>query len=223
MSYMMGTDLVSGGWDAIDNILATGTAFPAQQRITVKSETVEAAGGTGQTFRPTVQENQSMIESEQWRAAGWFGSPHQDELSVGSKTAESQQLAETMGPKADPFGETLEWALAQTGKVTTLYDQLKGLWQPREVITETPRAGSPEGKDVRNLNQIVEKGAEVIKSGTAWIGGVYDQVKGLFNLGFDQTGKQPVFSIEHELEPGVKIGIGVIAAAVILVLLLRKR
>lgn len=219
----MGTDLVSGGWNAIDNIIAYGTPFPAQQRVTVKSETVEAAGGTGQTFRPTAQENQSMIESEQWRAGGWFGSPYQDELAVGFKSAESQQLAEKMGPKADPIGETLEWALAQTGKVTTLFDQLKGIWEPREVITETPRAGYPEGQDVRHLNTTIEKGAEVIKAGKAWIGGVYDQVKGLFNLGFDPTGKQPVFSIEHEIEPTVKIGIGVIAAAVILVLLLRKR
>jgi len=219
----LGTDLVSGGWDAIDNILATGTPFPAQQRLTIKSETAQAAGGAGQTYRPTAPENPSMIETEQWRDAGWWGSPYQDELSVGAKTAESQQLAAVMGPKADPMGEGLDWALSQTVKVTTLFDQLKGMWEPREVIVETPREGSPEGKDVKNLNQIVAKGADVIKAGKSWIGGVYDQVKGLFNLGFDQTGKQPVFSIEHEIEPTVKIGIGVIAAAVILVLLLRKR
>ena len=219
----LGTDLVSGGWDAIDNILATGTPFPAQQRSTIKSETAQAAGGTGQTYRPTAPENPSMIETEQWRDAGWWGSPYQDELSIGAKTAESQQLAAVMGPKADPMGEGLDWALSQTVKVTTLFDQLKGMWEPREVIVETPREGSPEGKDVKNLNQIVAKGADVIKAGKSWIGGVYDQVKGLFNLGFDQTGKQPVFSIEHEIEPTVKIGIGVIAAAVILVLLLRKR
>lgn len=219
----MGTDLVSGGWDAIDNILATGTPFPAQQRVTVKSETTQAAGGTGQTFRPTAPENPSMNETEQWRDAGWWGSPYQDELSVGAKTAESQKLAEVMGPKADPMSDSLDWALGQTLKVTTLYDELKDLWQPREVIVEKPRQGSPEGKDVRNLNQIVEKGADVVKAGKAWIGGVYDQVKGLFNLGFEQTGKQPAFSIQHELEPTTKIGIGVVAAAVILVLLLRKR
>lgn len=219
---MYGSDLVSGGWNAIDNLLATGTSFPAQQRQTVKSETVQAAGGAGQTFRPTLQENQSMIETEEWRSAGWLGSPYQEELSVGFKSNESQQIAEVMGPKSDPIGETLEWALSQTGKVTTLFDQIKGIWEPREVIAEKPRAGSPEGKDVRNLDQIVEKGADVIKAGTAWVGGVFDQVKGLFNLGFGQTGKQPVFAIEHELEPSVKIGIGVIAAAIILVLLLRK-
>ena len=222
MNYM-GTDLVSGGWNAIDNILATGTPFPAQQRVTVKSETTQAAGGTGQTFRPTAPENPSMVETEQWRDAGWWGSPYQDELSIGAKTAESQQLAEVMGPKADPMSDSLDWALSQTKKVTTLFDELKDLWQPREVIVEKPREGSPEGKDVRNLNQIVERGAEVIKAGTSWIGGVYDQVKGLFNIGFDQTGKQPAFSIQHELEPTTKIGIGVIAAVVILVLLLRKR
>ena len=232
MAVQMATDLVSGGWNALSNVIASigkgaetviGSVFPAQQRQTVKSETVEAAGGTGQTFRPTAPENPSMIESKEWSLAGWLGSPYQDELSVGSKTAESQQLAETMGPKSDPFGETLDWALSQTKKVTTLFDQLRGLWEPREVITETPREGYPEGQDVRHLNETIEKGAEVLKAGKAWIGGVYDQVKGLFNLGFDQTGKQPVFSIEHEIEPSVKIGIGVIAAAVILLLLLRKR
>lgn len=222
MSTMMGTDLVSGDWNAVNNLLATGTFFPSLQRETVKSETVEAAGGTGQTFRPTAQENQSMIETLKWMKDNWLGSPYEENLSVGFKSAESQRLAQKMGPKSDPVGETLDWALAQTKSITTLFDQVKSIWEPREVITETPRAGYPEGKDIRHLNETVEKGAEMIKAGKAWIGGVYDQVKGLFNLGFDQTGKQPVFSIEHELEPGVKIGIGVIAAAVILVLLLRK-
>jgi len=222
MAVQMGADLVSGGWDAIDNILAYGTPFPAQQRETVRSETVQAAGGTGQTFRPTSPENLSMLETAQWSAQGWQNSPYQEELSVGYKSAESQQLAEKMGPKADTLGQSLDWALAQTRKVTTLFDQLSGLWKPREVIIETPRAGYPEGQDVRHLNETVEKGAKIIKAGTAWLGGVFGQVKGLFNLGFDPTGKQPVFSIEHELEPAVKIGIGVIAAAIILILLLRK-
>jgi len=218
----MGTDLASGGWDAIDNILKNGTAFPSLQRETVKSETVQAAGGTGLTFRSTAPENPSMLESQKWSLDGWLNSPYQDNLSIPIKRRESKQLAESIGAKVDPIGEGLEWALTQTGKVTTLYDQLRGIWEPREVITETPRAGSPEGKDVRHLNETIEKGAEIIEAGTAWVGGMYDQVKGLFNRAFEQTGKQPVFAIEHELEPTVKIGIGVIAAVVILVLLLRK-
>jgi len=223
MSVKFGTDLVSGGWDAIDNILATGTPFPAQQRETVKSETVQAAEGSGQTYRPTIAENQSMLESAAWRSAGWLNSPYAEELSVGFKSAESQQLAEKMGPKADPFGESLDWALAQTMKVTTIFDKVKEFWEPREVITETPRQGYPEGKNVRHLNETSEKGADVVKAGKALVGGIVDQVKGLFNLGFEATGKQPVFAIEHEIEPSVKIGVGVIAAVVILLLLLRKR
>ena len=222
MTYQYGSYLASGGWDAIENLIGIGTPFPAQQRTTVKSETVLAAGTTGETFRTTIPENQSMIESAAWRASNWENSPYAEDLAVGFKTAESQQLAEAMGPKSDPIGETLGWALAQTKKITTLYDQIMGTREPREVIVETPRAGYPEGQDVRHLNETIDKGAEMIEAGKAWIGGVYDQVKGLFNLGFDQTGKQPVFSIEHELEPTVKIGIGVIAAAVILILLLRK-
>ena len=230
MTLMQGADLASGGWGSVDNIIAGigkgaetvwGAVFPAQQRESVKSETVQAAGATGQTFRPTIQENQSMIESEKWRAAGWFGSPYQEELSIKAKRTEGMNIAESIGPRVDTIGDPLDWALEQTKKVTTLYDQLRNLWDPREVIEETPREGYPEGKDVRHLNEKVEQGAAVVKAGAQVIGGVVDQVKGLFNLGFDQ-GKQPAFSIQHELEPTTKIGIGVIAAILILVLLLRK-
>jgi len=231
MAQTMAADLAGGGWNALNNIIsgigkgvesAWGVVFPAQQRETVKSETVQAAGGTGQTYHPTIQENQSMIESETWRAQGWFGSPYEQELSVAAKQAESIKAAESGGPKVDTIGKGLDWALEQTMKVTTLFDQLKGLWSPREVITETPREGSPEGTNVAHLNDTVEKGAQVLKAGTAWVGDVFEQVKGLFNLGFDQTGKQPVFSIMHEIDPTAKIGVGVIAAVIILILLLRK-
>lgn len=231
MTLTKGPDLASGGWNSIDNIIkgiggavesTWGAVFPAQQRETVKSETVQAAGATGQTYRPTIQENQSMIESENWRAAGWFGSPYQEELSVKAKRTEGMNIAESVGPRVDTVGDPLEWALEQTKKVTTLYDQLRNLWDPREVIEEKPRAGYPDGKDVRHLNEKIERGAEVVKAGAQVIGGIYDQVKGLFNLGFEQTGKQPAFSIQHELEPTTKIGIGVIAAVIILILLLRK-
>lgn len=232
MALTMAADLVGGGWDAVNNIITGigqgvesvwGVVFPAQQRQTVKSETTQAAGGSGQTFRPTVQENQSMIETAQYNACGWKGSPYEKELSVPVKQAESKQLAETIGPKVDPFGEGLDWALEQTKKVTTLFDQLRGLWEPREVIEETPREGYPEGKNVQHLNETVEKGADVIKAGRVWAGEFFDQVKGLFNLGFDQTGTQPVSPVSHELEPDMKTGLIVIAAIIILVLLLRKR
>jgi len=231
MAFQIAADLVSGGWDALNNIISGigtgaesvwGAVFPAQQRETVKSETVQAAGGTGQTFRPVMQENQSMIETAWYNATGWLNSPYEEEFSVPAKQAESKRIAESIGPRVDTIGLGLEWALEQTQKVTTLYDQLKGFWDPREVIQEKPRAGYPDGKDVRHLNDVVDRGADVIKAGTEWIGGVADQVKGLFNLGFDPTGKQPVFSIKHELEPTAKIGIGVIAAIIILILLLRK-
>lgn len=227
MALTMGADLVGGGWGAVSNIIAGigkgaesvwGAVFPASQRETVKSETVQAAGGSGQTYRPTQQENQSMVESAQWSAAGWLGSPYQQELSVPAKQAESKQFAESIGPKVDPFGESLDWALEQAKGITTLFDQLKHLWSPREVIVEKPREGSPEGKDVRHLNETVEKGAKVLKAGSARVGDVFEQVKGFFNLGFDPTDKQPVSSIEPSA-----VGIGVIAGIIILILLLRKR
>lgn len=234
MALTMAADLVGGGWDAVSNIVAGigkgaesvfGAVFPAQQRETVKSETVQAAGGSGQTYRPTVQENQSMAETAKWSLAGWLGSPYQKELSVTAKQAESKQLAETIGPKVDTVGQGLDWAMDQTKKVITVFDQLKGLWEPREVIEEKPREGYPAGKDVQHLNETVDKGANVVKAGSAWVGDIFGQVKGLFNLGFDPTEKQPVSAIQHELDPTTKIGIGVfaVAAVIILILLLRKR
>lgn len=227
MALTMAGDLVSGGWNALNNVISGigtgvesvwGAVFPAQQRDTIKSETVQAAGGTGQTFRPTVQENQSMIETAKWSAAGWRDSPYQQELSVPAKQAESKQLAETIGPPTDPIGEGLEWALEQTKKATTLYDQLKNLWEPREVINETPREGYPDGKNVQHLNTIQGRGAELYST----VSGIYDQVKGLFNLGFDQTETQPVSPVTHELTPDMQTGLIVIGAVILLFLLLRK-
>jgi len=144
---------------------------------------------------------------------------------VTRKVQESKLTAATVETKPDVLGESLDWALGTTKKVTTLFDELSQLWEPREVIKEKPRAGTPEGKDVRNLNQVIDRGAEVIKAGKAWAGQIYDQVKGLFNLGFPQSGKQPAFSLRHELDPSPKltIGFGVMVAIVILFMLMRKR
>lgn len=233
MPYLYGSDLASGGWDAIDNITMgigrgadqnVSSFFPAQQRDKIISETNLPAGGTGQTFRPTQQENQSMLETDFWRDRGWFGSPYEDNLSVTKKTQEGLLFAARVEPKKDVLGESLDWALTQTKKVTTLFDQFSDIWEPREVIKEKPRAGYPEGKDSRNLNQTIEKGANVIKAGANVIGGIYDQVKGLFNRGFPQTGGQPAFAVKHELDPSptLTIGIGVIAALVIFMILRKK-
>jgi hypothetical protein len=228
MAYLYGSDLASGGWDALNNITATiGTGvFPKAQRETIVSETVQAAGGTGQTYRPTLLENQSMIETDFWRDRGWFGSPYQDNLSVTRKVQEGKQTAALIEPEKDAIGESLDWALGTTKQVTTLFDELRGLWEPREVIREKPYAGSPDGKNVRNLNEVVERGAEVIKAGGAIVGRIFDQVKGLFNLGYPQSGKQPVFAIQHEIDPTVKTGLGVFGVIVLILvvlMLMRKK
>lgn len=232
----MATDLVSGGWDAVSNITAgigkgasslVGSFFPAAQRDTIKSETVQAAGGAGQTYRPTAPEGQSWIETMQYAEQQWIGSPYEAQFAVPAKIKESKQLAKSVSaPGAiGAIGGGLDWALEQTKKVTTLYDQLSFLWEPRETIIAKPRAGYPEGRNERNLNDLVDRAAEVLKIGKSKAGEFVNQVKGLFGLGYGQTKKQPVFAIQHELQPSKQtwIGLGIIAAIIVVVLLLGKK
>lgn len=194
-----------------DPIMGTGF-FPTRQYDIIRSETTQPAGGTGTTFRETLPENQSMIESNWWANMGWLNSPYEADKAVPAKVAESKQLAATVEPPRDPLAEGLDWALSTSVKAATLYDQIKTAFSPREVISETPRAGYPDGRDVRHTNDMTQRSAEVYQTGRQ----LYDQVRGLFNLGFEQAQAQPAAAITTG-----GIGIGTIALLVLLYLLLR--
>ena len=88
----------------------------------------------------------------------------------------------------DDLNEGLDWALETTKKVTTVYDQLKWMWEPREKIVATPRTGTAEGVDARNTNIEVNRGADVYETAKDF----YAQVRGLFGLGYPSNEKQPV-------------------------------
>jgi len=228
---MMGTDLVAGSWAALDNVLASLNVglqpsgfYPTPQRNTIKSESLQAMGGSGTTYRQTAPQNQSVLESVGYALAGWLGSPYEKQYSVTSKTAESQSLAALVETKKPgPIDEGLDWALNTTKKIGTLWDQLSGLFgKKREVIKETPRAGSPEGKDVQNVNDTGNRSADVDKVMT-YAGQIINQVKGLFGLGYPQTTPQPAAGIQTEL--GGLAGLSVtslLIIGVILYLLARK-
>lgn len=232
---LMAEGLVSGGWDAVSNIVAgigkgastlVSGFFPTQQRTTIKSETVQAAGGTGQTYRPTAPDAPSINETWLMAEKEWIGSPYEAELSPITKVAESRTLAKTIGTEPDPIGQGLDWALQQTKKVTTLWDQVKTIYgEAREVISGKPTAGYPEGRNEKHINDAVEKGVGIIQQGVAWAEGLLGQVKGLFNIGFPQQGGQPAFSIKHEVQPSTKttIGIGVAIAAIVVIFLLSRK
>ena len=115
----------------------------------------------------------------------------------------------------DDLDNSLEWALETTKKVTTVYDQLKWMWEPRETIVETPRVGLAEGVDVKNTNIEVNRRADVIELGKQF----YAQVKGLFGLGYPSTEKQPVPIVEQgtvdATMPGMSAGMGIGTIAII--------
>jgi len=226
--------LVTGGWNAATNIVNTigkgassliGSFFPTQQKTTIKSETVQAAGGSGMTYRPVRQDAPSLIESNYWATSLWEGSPYAAQYAPTTKVQESQALAQTVGVKSDPISEGLDWALSQTKKVVTLWDEIQNLFgKKREVINETPRAGTKEGEAVQHVNDAIKKGVGIIEQGTAWVEKIWGQVKGLFNVGFP-GGNQPAFTIAHEIQPSTKttVYLAIAAAVIVLLILLKKK
>ena len=112
------------------------------------------------------------------------------------------------------LGGILDWAGENVSKIKTIYDEIKTFGKSDEVIVETPRAGSPEGKDVQNVDpKAVDRMAEVFNTAEKWIA----QVKGLFNLGFPQDSPQPTSPVQHEIEPGAALpfGLSIGTAAII--------
>lgn len=236
MIFQMAGDLVSGGWGAIDNIargIGKGAStlvsgfFPASQREKIVSSTVQAAGGSGKTYRTTQPEAMSIAQTIRYQQDGWQGSPYEAQYAIPAKVQESQRLAKSVSsPKSgDWLGEGLDWALQQTSKITTLVDELGGVFGQREVIVGTPREGYPEGQDERHLNDLTSRIAQVLNLGKAMGSEFIQQAKGLFNLGFGQTGTQPAFAIQHELQPSRQtwIGLAIVAAVIIAVIFLGRK
>ena len=221
--------IANGGWDAIDNILAgigkgadyTASAFfTTPQRESIVSETTQARGGDGQTYRETNPENLSMISTDWWRSMGWVGSPYEDSNAVSVKLDESKELDQSVSTKKDIIGDSLNWFLNSTKSVLTVYDQVKGIFSNGDVVQGTPRAGYPEGSNEQNTNIVVDRGAETQNAGNEF----YKQVKGLFNLAFPQDTPQPVAAPGNVIAaPSVAgIGIGTLALIVALIFLVKK-
>lgn len=101
----------------------------------------------------------------------------------------------------DSIGEGLDKALAVVKPVTTLYNQITWQYEPRGIVAGTPQAGYPEGRDEINTNNIVDRTADVLTAGKSF----YDQVKGLFGLGYPANEAQPVSPIKNELDPRVPV------------------
>ena len=116
----------------------------------------------------------------------------------------------------------------QKPEVKTVYDNFSWMWEPRATITETPRAGFPEGQNSAPTNSTLDKAADVITMGNNF----YTQLKGLFGLGYPANVAQPVSPIQHEITKDTTpapvpiiagMSAGTIAVIAIVLLLLLKK
>lgn len=215
--------IVSGGWNALDNII-TGIGkgastlvsgfFPTPQRESVVSEIAAPMGGTGLTYRPTQAEAQSIWQTQLMAAEQWLNSPYEQQYSVPAKIEESKGLEASISTGTGTIKGLLSGVLEASKKVMgeavsykTLVDEFMEIWglKKSEVEQGTPRAGAPEGQDVQYLQDVRDKVADVVTVGKSILGGMLEQAKGLFGLGYESpTGSQPVFAIQHEIEPTQK-------------------
>lgn len=234
--------LVQGGWDALANVTNTigkgvggigRTFFPEPQRNTIVSEITQGAGASGLTYPDYSIESPSLWETALWADQEWIGSPYADQYAVTTMNQESKDLASQVSvTKQNPIGDMfadiiggMRWAGQQVSEIKTLADEITGPWmQPREVIRGIPTAGYPDGTNDQHLNDWSNRGAEVLGAVKAGAEGILNQVKGLFNIGFPQTGGQPAFGISHEIKPSFGLTTGaIIVIALILILIVFGR
>ena len=116
------------------------------------------------------------------------------------------------------LSEGLDWALSNKDTLRTVYDVLKGkdTYEPREVIQETPRVGYPEGQNLAATNNTVDRAAGIVTMGQDF----YEQVKGLFGLGYPASNAQPVSPVKHEISTPVLAGMSAGTIAIIAIGLL---
>jgi hypothetical protein len=111
---------------------------------------------------------------------------------------------------------TLDKVLDQIGgtaqKIGSIWDTIKNIGKSPEVTVEKPRAGSPEGTNVQNVDpKAADRAADTITK----IQQIYDQVKGLFGLGYPSTESQPAAPVTTQAGSALPFGLSMGALAVI--------
>ena len=209
-------DIVGGGWDAVSNVV-TGIGkgvsdfgsgfFPQPQRDKVVSEIVAPVNTGGISYRDITPDAKSISETAAWAENFWLDSPYEAQYSPTFMRAEGSQLDQAVSMTqsktwadnlVDFFSgvkETAAGVFSEAGKFKTVFDDFRDIFgaSRRETVTGTPRAGYPEGRDETYYNQDQPGGADVV---TAYGRAFFDQIKGLFSLGYKSPqGAQPASSI----------------------------
>jgi hypothetical protein len=209
------------------------------------SNVVSGGGMSSTAITPTAagQSTEPSFLSKLWNAtplamginavSNWLNPTPAQQVSQAATLANQWVSEPTTTQKVSPFDQMLQDVynfgeeFATGGeKVLTLADRLLALGQsvgilkPRETVVGTPTAGAAEGTDVQYLNNLQNMGANVLSGVAATVDAMWNQVKGLFNLGYSgPEGAQPVFTVSHEISPSTGTTTGLIIAAIILFVL----
>lgn len=239
-------NVVQGGWDALSNVVSTvgkgasyltSAFFPTPQSTPIKSNIVAPAGGAGTTYRVTAPQNQSMIDTNYWADQGWLNSPWQDNLSIPTKVQASQNLANNIsstpqsggisGMLADIWGGIKTGTtniLGQTTGIKTVVDEfltIFGLKKQAVVNSGPTEVGNSPGTTI-NIGTSGTSGADTTLSSA--VQGFINQVKGLFNLGYDQTGTQATAPVTTSAGGMSMTSILMIGAVIVgIILFVRKK
>lgn len=131
-------------------------------------------------------------------------------------------LIDQQQPTSVGLGDWLDRISSGVDKVVTIWNKIETIGKSPEVTVETPRAGSPEGTNVQNVDpKAADRGADTITT----IQQIYDQVKGLFGLGYPSTTPQPTAPVTTEAGSALPFGLSMGALAIIglLILLMVKK
>jgi len=145
------------------------------------------------------------------------------QAACGDHNHKAENIAE--GSSMSDLSKGLDWFLANpTETIGTVAKALSWSVEPRQTIVEKPRAGYPEGVNAAPVNSTLERSADVITKGVDF----YQQLKGLFGLGYPTTETQPVSPIKKELTPATApviagMSAGTIAVIAIALLFLFKK
>jgi len=209
-------DLGAGLSDTISRGFTT--FFPADTGQPIKSNIAQPAGASGLTYRPVAADSPSVWESAQMAAQDWINTPFENQYAIPAKVQQSQQLNRSVSSTTGGIGGLLEGVYKTGEQILTGAEKIGGLYREfKNAFDYEPRSPINEGdpnKVVRYTNQRQPEGANVLTLMKTYGEGMLQQVKGLFNLGYEQEQKQPAFQVEHELQPGNKLT-GIIIVLVI--------
>lgn len=223
-------NIVSGGWDAINNI-TTGVSnfgsnlfggasgfFPtAQKKEPLSSSLMQPTIFSQNNFRVTSPDAPSLRETAAWAYDNWFDSPYENQFGI-------HETVPAVSGWFDPWKGAVDtvWNAA-TGAFSNINDQLPNLLMQKLGLVPKAQPQNSQGAVVYQV-----PGSQNTNPAPAtYPAGWFEQMAGLFGLGYPAAGATPAVPISPPTvaqKAGISTGIIVlIGGAIVLVMLARKK